>query len=184
MDDLLSELNRFGFFHLNKSSIPSVYGCGYDYKSIFELIQRGQAVSSRLIDNKLTFISIEMYWCIKSIIGEKTRNTTEQQLIYDLLQQNTHIETGLLRELCSIEKKCFEISLNKLHEKLLVSIYDGGRKLNEHWYTYSWCTYKVIESRTEKLKVKDCEKKISEKLYTLINAKRADNIINKIIKND
>lgn len=139
---LLAVLEAHGALHLNSTPhFPNVLDSGYSWAEVMELVSSGLCYVSRLVSHKTTYLSLYLYQACSSIAPPMPGVTVGLAFeLYSALDVLGPLPTEKLAALCLAATPTARRELERLQERFHITVMGPGRRLNDNWDTYVWCT--------------------------------------------
>lgn len=150
LEKLKNLIDDKGFILLNPNIYcPNLMDTNESWETIIPLIKQGDVFYSKFYCKKVTFLSNEFYFKIKSLMNSFSDSLLQLEII-DLLKSSKGLNSECIKKALCLSNKEFTYNLNFLLQTLQVTVLDQSSVINPNWSSFIWGTSK----QWEKLKVK------------------------------
>ncbi|MDR3552330.1 MAG: hypothetical protein P4L75_04320, partial [Clostridia bacterium] len=118
---------------------PSLVSVGGDWDMILSLIEERSAFFSHAFHGRTTYLSAELYFCLKPLRRKTPRDETQQRII-GILKDTGGADSAFLKSVLMLESKALAKEMEPLLADLSVTVLRRGRALSESWTTFVWGT--------------------------------------------
>lgn len=147
LSQLQKLINKNGFLLLNKNKeAPSIIGEGGNWQMAMDLLDQQHVFYSRFYNNKVTYLSKELYYCLRDSLHNFFL-TEEEQDLFELLSSSNGLPPKLIRQILTIDRISLNKSLHKLSKNLLITVIAPGEPINDTWSQLEWGTYEQWETK-------------------------------------
>ncbi len=155
--------------------------CG-DWNTIMKLIEDRKVFFSKFYKKRTTYLSKELYFCLKQFKQDMVLDSVEQA-IFDLLMETDGVDTEFIKNSLLIDKKAFDQAMSTLLKNLKVTVLGKGKQLTDSWSTFVWGTFLQWEEGinwSNHLSEKEARGFIYDKLGRFLTKRQIDNLIHSI----
>lgn len=138
-------LQKNGIILLNENKfLPSIIGEGGTWETAMSLIDKKRVFYSRIYKNRVTYISREVYYCLKDY-RQNSLVSDDELMVIKLLESSNSLTTKLIKSVLPISNERIKKAMDSLSKKLLITVIRPGKKINDTWSEVEWSTYKQWE---------------------------------------
>ena len=128
-----------GMLLCNKSvELPNLELVGGDWNAIVSLLESGDAFYSRLFQNRVTYLSSELYFAIKPYRRRRDQLDANSARLLAFLESAGEATAEQMQQQCMLEKKAQTEALNRLVYELYVTVLRRDVTRNETWCTFTY----------------------------------------------
>lgn len=138
-------LNNKGLLLLNSNKyLQSIIGEGGTWETAMSLIDKKKVFYSKVYKNRVTYLSTEIYYCLKDF-RQSSLITEDEQMVIELLESANGMTTKVIKEVLPIGSDRVKKAIDSLCKKLLITVIKPGKKINDTWSEVEWGTYEQWE---------------------------------------
>lgn len=178
------QLNRYieadGMILLNHNMYyPNLEDYCGNWDTIMKLIEDRKVFFSKFYKKRTTYLSKELYFCIKPFKQDMALNSVEQA-IFDLLMETDGVDTEFIKNSLLIDKKVFDQAMSMLLKNVKITVLNKGKQLTDNWSTFVWGTFLQWEKGvnwSNRLSEKEARVFIDDKLGRFLTKRQIDNLL-------
>jgi len=175
---LLTYFSRNGLLLCNESQeLPYLEMVGGDWNSIVALIEEGQVFYSKLYKSRVTYLSGELYACVKSYKQRLDKVSDTARSIYDFLAAAGRANTEEIKSVLMLSSKAYTRGMDKLLRELLVTAVARDRTIAANWSSFYWGTCKTWEAMHPAADIKDSDNRLRELTKNLLTEKKLNSLL-------
>lgn len=156
--------------------LPSLDQMGGDWDLIMKLIETRKVFYSRLYKNRVTYLSNELYWSLKSYKQRWEKLSQTSQKVFGFLDGFGEATTPEIKNILLLSDKTFAKCINELTKELFITAVAKERQINNNWSSFYWGTYKLWEQTAKK-----CPSD-SQDIYTILAPIFSEREIQQLLK--
>ena len=118
--------------------LPYLELIGGDWNAIVSLLESGDAFYSRLFQNRVTYLSSELYFAIKPYRRRRDQLDANSARLLAFLESAGEATAEQMQQQCMLEKKAQTEALNRLVYELYVTVLRRDVTRNETWCTFTY----------------------------------------------